>query len=489
MKAAGYILASPPRRHIWRAWCVALALALLASNALAAQPLTGTFKGRVIGRQVTFTNPTRGTVTDWAGVLNLQLDQLTPGDGKGPLVPVFCIEVDILVRGGDRYRSDGSVTTLHGGCQIRYLLDKYPASTAITADEAAARQLAIWHFSDDVDLATVQNTSIQARAIALANEATAAVALNGCPGMQATATSLTLNPPTATVVTGQPASYTVQVTPANAAQSIDIQINGTATFLNGQQQITLPLNQGLATFSVINAVAGTSTVTAILPYQLDAGTVFSPIDASQMTQRLVMAERVNLIAQATVQAIWAPPQTATPPVSTPASTPSTETPPVSTPASTPSTETPTVVSAPPPSDTATAQPTTPPTATPTRKPSSGPKPSPTSPPPGGSGGGPTATPGGPAPAPPETTPSGPQSSSPSDLTQTAGAESPGESRGPSLTPGAGSPSGSAGGAGVPRPSRLPTTGVAGGAIEFHRLLLAALLLTCGLWLRRHVPRR
>jgi hypothetical protein len=42
---------------------------------------------------------------------------------------------------------------------------------------------------------------------------------------------------------------------------------------------------------------------------------------------------------------------------------------------------------------------------------------------------------------------------------------------------------------VPRPSRLPTTSVPGGTIEFHRLLLAALLLTCGLWLRWRGPRR
>ena len=72
------------------------------------------------------------------------------------------------------------MTALHGGCQIRYLLDRYPSSTATTADEAAARQLAICIF-DDIDLTTVQEPTIQARAITLADEAALAIALGGCP--------------------------------------------------------------------------------------------------------------------------------------------------------------------------------------------------------------------------------------------------------------------------------------------------------------------
>ncbi|MDQ2996417.1 MAG: thioester domain-containing protein, partial [Chloroflexota bacterium] len=181
MKTANRLLAHIHKHGLWRAACVALPILLITSTALAAQPLTGTFKGKVIGQFVKFTNLNNKIVTDWAGVLSLQLDQATLGDGLGPLVPVFCIEVNVLVRSGDRYKSDGPVTTLYGGCQIRYLLDHYPASTATTAEEAAARQLAIWHFSDDIDLTTVQEPAIQARAITLADEAALAVALGGCP--------------------------------------------------------------------------------------------------------------------------------------------------------------------------------------------------------------------------------------------------------------------------------------------------------------------
>jgi len=489
MKTANRLLARIHGLRLWHAVCVALAILLITSTAFAAQPLTGTFKGKVIGQFVNFTNLKNKVVTDWAGVLNLQLDQDTPGDGLGSLVSVFCIEVNVLVRAGDRYKSDGPVTTLHGGCQIRYLLDRYPASTATTAQEAAARQLAIWHFSDDIDLTTVQEPAIQARAIALADEAALAVALGGCPGAQGSVASLTLDPPTASVIAGQVVNYTVHADPPGAAQSVDITITGTATLQNGQQQATLPIIQGVATFSVVNPVAGTSTITARLPYALDAGTVFSPINAGNVTQRLVMGDRVSLSASATVQAAWGSatdtPTIGLPTTAPPAATPTvgaplTETPSVTVPTTaTPSITIPTTAVPPTPGPPGEA-PTPASTATPTRKPSSGTKPSPTpentpeSTPPSGSsgppagGGGPTGpgTPTAPGGTPGNDQPGG-------DTTGNGGTET-----------GAGGASGSD----VLRPSQLPNTGSTGSAAPFA-ISTAALLLACGIWLRRMLGKR
>jgi hypothetical protein len=332
MIRVSHYLYAAPRRWQWRMFSIVLLFMFMSSSALAAQPLTGTFKGKILGQFVKFTKPDGKTVNDWAGVLGLQLDRVTRGDGLGLLVPVFCIELNVVVRTSDDYISTGAVTALHGGCQIRYLLAKYPASTAGTQAEAAARQLAIWHFSDDLNLDTVQDAAIRLRAMVLANEAALAVAQNGCPGTQAGISELSIDPPLATVQPGQPATYTVRVAPPDAAQSVTIKVDGTAVFANGQQQIILPLNHGVATFNVSNALEGTSTITAILPYQLDAGTVFSPIDANHPTQRLVMGDQVALTANATVQARWqygTPTPTATPgsvPTDTPTSAPSTQTP-------------------------------------------------------------------------------------------------------------------------------------------------------------------
>src|SRR5215212_3033962 len=124
-------------RHAWRGVLVVLvALGLLMPGPALAQVLTGTFAGKVIGREVAFEQQGKQQ-NDWAGVLKLKLD-------NGLDLPVFCIQIEVRVSTGDRYRSDGPVLALPNGCQIRYLLDKYPASTANTVDEAAARQLAIW---------------------------------------------------------------------------------------------------------------------------------------------------------------------------------------------------------------------------------------------------------------------------------------------------------------------------------------------------------
>jgi LPXTG-motif cell wall-anchored protein len=468
--------------------CAALAILLITSTAFAAQPITGTFRGKVLGTYVNFTNQNR-VVRDWAGVLGLQLDRDTPGDGLGALVPVFCIEVNVLVRGGDRYKSEGPVTALHGGCQIRYLLDRYPASTASTAEEAAARQLAIWHFSDDIDLTTVQEAAIGARAIALANEAALAVATGGCPGSQTTVAGLTLDPPTASVVAGQAVDYTVRVDPPDVAPSVVISISGSATFPNGLQQATLPIVQGVATFSVANPVAGVSTITASLPYVLDAGTVFGPINASRQTQRLVLGERISLTANATVQAAWgaATATPATPPTPPPAATasPTAAPPTAALPTATPAT-----------ADTPTTQPTT--EASPTEAPPTEAPPAPTSKPPSNSK--PT-----PAPAPQTTpeatsTPSGggsspPGGSPPGSSSGPGGPEAPtpiggGPTSGTPVAggpgaPGAGGAPGTGGGASnadVIRPAQLPNTGDSGGAISIA--FAGALLIAAGALVRK-----
>lgn len=284
-------------RQIWRAFFIALALlGVGASTALAAAPpLTGTYTGRIVGRQIKFDRGGK-QVNDWAGVLNLRLD-------SGENVPVYCIEVDVLVRPGDRYRSDGQVLALPNGCKLRYLLDKYPASSAKTADEAAARQLALWAFSDGVDLTTITDTTtiVRDRAIALMKEAQRAP----CPPPQRDLPSLTLEPPVAGAPDGQTVNYVIHAGPGGAGLSATVTVNGPATLPNGQQQITLPLDaQGDAAFAVTGTGAGRSDVRVALPYQLLAGTVFSHLDSARKTQRLVAADKRTITAQATAQINW-----------------------------------------------------------------------------------------------------------------------------------------------------------------------------------------
>src|SRR5258706_16190799 len=121
-----------PSDHYWRGFLgVLVTLGLLVPSLALAQTLTGTFVGSGAGRQVAFQHQGKPH-NDWAGVLKLRLD-------NGQDLSVFCIQIEVRVRTGDRYRSDGSVLALPNGCQIRYLLDNYPAATVGDADEAAAR--------------------------------------------------------------------------------------------------------------------------------------------------------------------------------------------------------------------------------------------------------------------------------------------------------------------------------------------------------------
>jgi hypothetical protein len=289
---------------------VLVALALLLPGQALAETLTGTFLGKGIGREVAFQHNGKAH-RDWAGVLKFRLD-------NGPDVSVFCIQIEVRVSTGDRYRSDGPVLVLPNGCQIRYLLDKYPAATATDADEAAARQLAIWVFSDNVDPMTIQDVAIRDRVIALVSEAR----LGACPQLRATAPDLKLDPPAASSAAGHPIAYTLRAGAEDAGQTLSVSVAGPAQLTDssgggsGQQRQNVTLDsQGQATFWVTGTGAGDVTVRADLSYRLDAGTVFSQLDDSAPSQRLVLADsRVmasSAVAQAAIAA-GAPPPSPTP---------------------------------------------------------------------------------------------------------------------------------------------------------------------------------
>jgi hypothetical protein len=276
--------------------CALVIICLSTPAVVFGQSLTGTFGGKGTGRTVAFRH--RGEPrNDWAGSLKLKLD-------SGEDLLVFCIEIGVRVRSGDRYRSDGPVLALPNGCQIRYLLDTYPASSARTADEAAARQLAVWVFSDGVDPATIADVTLRERTIALVDEAQK----GPCPLRRTEAPELTLQPPTASTTLGQTIAYTIGAGSDDAGQPVTVTISGPAVLADangissGQQEQTVILDaQGIGKFWATSTGAGQATISVALPYRLEAGTVFSHLDDDDPSQRLVMAENRNLVAKATAQ--------------------------------------------------------------------------------------------------------------------------------------------------------------------------------------------
>lgn len=455
----------------------ALALVWAGAPALAlAQPLTGTFAGTSRGRTVDFSHGGKAR-SNWAGVLRLKLD-------NGPEIPVFCIQIDVHVSNGARYRSDGPVLALPNGCQIRYLLDHYPASTASDANESAARQMAIWVFSDGLDPNTIKDAAVRDRTIALVNETKG----KPCPLRRTEAPDLALQPPTASAAPGQVVAYTISAGSNDAGSAVGVSVDGPAVLSDasgtnsGQQQQQVTLNdQGSATIWVLSIGAGASSVRVTLPYVLEAGTVFSQIDDSRPTQRLVMAERQDFEAQAVAQASWsggAPPpaQPATP-------TPGEQGGPTATPAPAPE-----VPTAPAPTDVATA----------TRAPENSDTPTPSE---GGEatatpseGGEATATPASPEATPADVTPADvtPAEATPADVapaeTAVAGAEAGAPAAGPLEGQQGMAPGNQAGGVSGNRPPAvLPRTGAPAGP-PTGALLAGVLALVLGGWALRRRSR-
>jgi hypothetical protein len=466
---------------VWVLLCV-LALVWASAPALAqAQPLTGTFAGTSRGRTVDFSHGGKAR-SNWAGVLRLKLD-------NGPEIPVFCIQIDVHVSNGDRYHSDGPVLALPNGCQIRYLLDHYPASSARDANEAAARQLAIWVFSDQLDPSTIKDAAIRDRTIALVNDTKG----KPCPLRRTEAPDLAIQPPAASAAAGQVVAYTISAGQNDAGSAVTVSVDGPAVISDasgtnsGQQQQQVTLNdQGSATIWVLSTGAGQTSVRATLPYVLESGTVFSQIDDSRPTQRLVMAERQNFEAHAAAQANWS---AGAPPAPTGTLAPATATPggpggPTATPA--PAPETPT---APAPTSVATA----------TRGPDNSDTPTP-----GDQGGatatpaeqgGATATPAGSEATPADVTPADvtpadvtPSEAPPADVspaqTAVAGAEAGAPTAGPlegqqGMAPG----NQAAGATGNRPPAVLPRTGAPAGP-PTGALLAGVLALLLGGWALR-----
>ena len=308
------------RRPLLALLCALAVFALLGPAAAQAAPLDGTFVGKLRGREVSFRHNGKDR-TEWAGLLSFKL-------ASGATVPVFCIQLDVHVSPGDPYQSGGSILDLPNGCQIRYLLGKYPAASAKTAEEAAARQLAIWVFYDGLDLSTVTDAAVRDRAAALAAEAKG----KPCPPHRSDAPTLTLDPGAASAAAGQPIAYTLRASPAEAGARVALAVNGPAVFsdaagANGgqqRQQITLDA-QGGAQFWVLGTGAGESAISVALPYNLGAGTVFSERDPNNPSQRLVLAQGQPLTVSVAGRAAWAAqapsPTAAATPTATPTATP------------------------------------------------------------------------------------------------------------------------------------------------------------------------
>jgi len=121
------------------------------------------------GTNVTFTDPYTGNSRNvFAGLINGTVD--------GHSTKFYCIDIKRTISFPDSCHRDSAIAN----SKIVYILNNYypyvsnpPGKLSDNDDEAAATQLAIWHFSDGVNLNTISGSTIRNRAKAIANDADA----------------------------------------------------------------------------------------------------------------------------------------------------------------------------------------------------------------------------------------------------------------------------------------------------------------------------
>jgi LPXTG-motif cell wall-anchored protein len=284
-----------------------LALVCFALPASASgRQITGTFTGIGRGQQVSFVHHGKNR-TEFAGALNLQLD-------NGPTVQTYCVQIDVSVRFNTRYATDGSIPATGAGCGIRYLVAKYPASSATTNQEAAARQMAVWVLSDGLDPNTIADAGIRDRTLALVDEARK----GPCPQDRTLPATLSIEPDSAHERVGTTVAYVVRGDGMDAGKTVKVSITGPAVLADGagqslgsQQQDVVLDSQGIGHFWVTGTDVGASTINASLDYKLGAGVVFSPISTTK-SQLMVLGAVRDFTATANAAANWSaaqPPQT------------------------------------------------------------------------------------------------------------------------------------------------------------------------------------
>ena len=183
------------------------------------------------------------TVTDWRQVWAGDLSGMIDGNP----VQFYCIDTQhtISIPSVDPYTNDGPTSA-----QITYILNNYfPFVTSASGQlpdlnqEAAAVQLAIWHFSDGIDLSKIEDATIAIRNRALAI-ATAATSATSTPAP--IVTTIKIVPASQTNPGGTPGTFTVEA------------FDSSSTRMSGVE-IALTTNSGTLSTSSVTTTGGTET--------------------------------------------------------------------------------------------------------------------------------------------------------------------------------------------------------------------------------------
>ena len=207
-----------------------------------------------------------------------------------PNVPTFCINLLNHISVGDCFNTGGATTP-----QITWLLNHgYGPDNTLSDAENAARQAAVWYFSDSL----ITTDSHQARVQQIIN------AVPADPDPQHDVPQMNIDPPSAVNVLPGNSVHTLTVNVTLGGQPLGGQVVNLSTSFGTLSSPTVTTDgSGAATFTVTNTggTQGTANITGTFTYLLPAGTTLEPVVEGK--QKLVLATPTSavLVANATKQ--------------------------------------------------------------------------------------------------------------------------------------------------------------------------------------------
>ena len=230
---------------------------------------------------------TSSNVTHWAGVIHVNIPP-----NSAPEIPTFCTDLTTSISAGKCFQTAGATA-----CPITWLLNNgYGPSDSLASAEAAARQAAVWYYSDGMTVNSGDPVYGRTQDI---------IAAVPSPCVLPTAPpEMAIDPPSAVnfLPGGETHDLTVVVTQQGAPvanQAVTLQTDfGTLS----ASQVTTG-SDGRASFTIMTTPTGVGTahITASFSYMLPAGTRFTKLPGAADQQAIVLGtpQTGDVVASAT----------------------------------------------------------------------------------------------------------------------------------------------------------------------------------------------
>ncbi len=203
---------------------------------------------------------------------------------KTSTIGSFCTNITHPTYYNEQYKMSSEMAD----CKVAYVVSKYPPLLSFTGmsstaakNEAAARQAAVWHFSDGY--VTTGPAAIKTRTDAIIADANQNA---NCASLDKPIV-LTLESTNTVITAGTPATYTVTAT-QNGQPVANLLVTLTTTAGTLSAATVTTDNMGQASFTIASDAATTASVTATANYPMPAGTVLLGVNLER--QKLVLAD-------------------------------------------------------------------------------------------------------------------------------------------------------------------------------------------------------